>query len=136
MKEEIGKQERNSKDSNLLPPPNNKHKCETCGLYYKHIEKDKEGNPICRKCKRWKPTNKWFVPKDQRINNFIGNKSINDTERLILKKQFIQQGYSPESAEKKLNFHIRLLKNSKIQRRSKTPELSNKSFLEGLGQIK
>jgi len=69
---------------------NKKQKCEECGELYRHVEKCKDGKFRCRKCKNKKPTNKWFIPKDKRINDRIDRLGITNQEKSLL----VRQGHS------------------------------------------
>ena len=67
-----------------------KKKCEECGKHFKHLEKCKDGKIRCKKCKRNQITNKWYIPKEQRINDKIGKFSMTNQEKIVL----VQTGHS------------------------------------------
>jgi hypothetical protein len=64
----------------------NKRKCEECGRLFRHIEKCKDGKYRCRLCKKKQITNKWFVPKDKRIEEKIGKFNMTNQEKIVLAK--------------------------------------------------
>ena len=125
----------------ILLPPKPRFECGECHKKFSKIEKCKDGELRCSNCKKKMVTNKWYVPYKQRESGFIGKYNMTNSEKGVLYKSFVMQGFNPEIAWRKVHSHCRLLKAQffrykGLEQIKKQRELNkiqmNKQFLEGL----
>jgi hypothetical protein len=124
-----------------------RYKCNDCGYEYTHIERCKDGKDRCKRCKKKLVTNIFYNPNWRKENNFIGKFSINDQEKKMLMKKYIDKGCSYNQAKQKINYDIFQLRKCKERKyfenklkeqnleinKMKSKEMKSK-LLEGLGQ--
>jgi DNA-directed RNA polymerase subunit RPC12/RpoP len=124
---------------------NKRYECFDCKKKYSHIEKCKDGQQRCKRCKKKLPTNKFYNPNWRKENQFIGKFSINGIEKKMLITKYIKKGCSYEQAKNNVNFDINKLKKLKNKKYIEQKEQEkqeqnnkelNKKLAEGFGQKK
>lgn len=113
----------------------NKKLCEVCGIFYRHVEKCKDGKFKCKKCKRKEITNKFygFTAPVYKVSKY----NMSEEERKLLVKN--GKSWKQVNGDCKYMKNLKKRKNkeywenkNKIKNEEESKNKLNKKLIEGL----